>query len=325
MPFHIGKPSETITVPGEGSIDYSADISQIKEKNTQQDARLLSAESELASKATLVDGKVPFSQLPDIPAGRKVPVANSIARLSLAVYPDLTIAYEADTGETYILAANANPSVPANWTRLGNAQALGVSTFKGRTGNVLAESGDYTSEQITETTQKYFLTSAKEASYEKTSNRGVANGYAPLGSAAKVPMNYINGNTPNGVAVLNAEARLAVAQLPTFLPQTKRIWRDVKSIRNVGDWITNTSGNEMVVHVRASLSTTANRFISLIVRENASASTTFTFNSTVIQPMNAGNGYADSNTIVVPAGWQYTLAATGGSTNALTERWYELS
>lgn len=133
----------------------------------------------------------------------------------------------------------------------------------------------------------------------------------------------IQKGTANGVASLDSSAKVPINQLPSFLPQTKRVWRDAKPIRTVGTWITNTSNNEMIVHVRASLSTSANRFVSLLVRESA-AFNPFTFNSNVMNPLSAGNGYADGNTITVPAGWQYQLSTTGGSTDALTERWYEM-
>lgn len=335
MPFFIGKPNTLIPTD---TTDYGPDIAELKSNDFQQDVRigivegttqdsqtrLQVIENSVNSKANLVNGKVPFHELPDISSGRKVAVSSSLERLALPLHNDLTIAYEEDTGDAYILDAGANPSVVENWSRLGSAQGIGVSVFNGRTGNISPEVGDYLTSQITETAQKYFLTPSKEALYEKISNRGVANGYAPLGSAAKVPMGYILSNVAGGIPVLGPNARLSNDLLPPHLPQSKRVWRDVKSIRNVGEWITNTSGNEMDVHVRASLSTTANRFISLQIRENET-SPIFIFNSAVINPMTTGNGYGDSNTVTVPAGWQYTLATNGGSTNALTERWYELS
>jgi hypothetical protein len=176
--------------------------------------------------------------------------------------------------------------------------------------------------------------------------KGATNGLAPLVSGrvpvANLPVNQTNGvagldangkinptqynkGAASGVAPLDSDSRVPINNLPTFLPQSKRIWRDVKSVRNVGTWYNNTSPNEREVHVRASLAgAPANRFVSLQIRENASA-TSFIFNSTVLT--NVGTGgltYADANTITVPAGWQYQLASVGGSTNELTERWYEL-
>lgn len=116
--------------------------------------------------------------------------------------------------------------------------------------------------------------------------------------------------------------RVSTMVLPAY--KSTRTWKDVKAQRTVGSWYLNDSSNEMMVHVRAAVSSTSNRFVSLHIRENAT-SPAFIFNSTVITPMSSGNAYADSNTITVPPGWQYSLVSTGGSTDALTERWYELS
>lgn len=134
----------------------------------------------------------------------------------------------------------------------------------------------------------------------------------------------LNG-VSNKIPLTDTNGRVEIENLPTFLPQSKRIWRDVKALRTVGTWYNNNSPNERDVHIRASLAgAPANRFVSIHIRENAS-STTFIFNGAVLT--NVGTGgltYADANTITVPPGWQYQLATVGGSTDALTERWYEL-
>lgn len=81
----------------------------------------------------------------------------------------------------------------------------------------------------------------------------------------------------------------------------------------------------MEVHARATYGAVGNRFVSLQTREN-SAGTTFVFNSTALNPLGTtGLNYADASTVTVPAGWQYQLSSTGGSTDALIERWYEFS
>ena len=100
------------------------------------------------SVASLVAGKVPASQLPDPAAGRKVIVADQAARLALPVWDDLTIAYQQSDSTTWGLDADANPSVAGNWTLMGSTAVDGVSTFNGRTGMVMPQTGDYTAAQV---------------------------------------------------------------------------------------------------------------------------------------------------------------------------------
>lgn len=372
-----------------------------------QQSQITALSGDLLGKAPLVNNKVPYENLPAFPVGRKVTVANATARLALSSHTDLTIAYEQDTADAWGLNPNDDPSIEANWTKLGNAQATGVISFNGRAGNIAPESGDYHTGMITEAAEKRFVSPAQIASWnqgvkaadvdtkiaaQKTADdavfltktaatasyllkteKGAANGLVPLGADSLIPAQYIppagavdlsglipktqinaaNGVAPlgsdskvpainlptpvsiagliptsqkgavNGVAPLGADSRVPIGNLPAHLPQTKRIWRDVKELRTVGSWFTNNSNNEMLVHVRAVVSTNANRFVSLQIRENSSG-TIFVFNSTVLTPMPSGIGYADSCTISVPVGWQYQLATVGGTTIALTERWYEL-
>lgn len=441
--------AERISTLEDSYVDYAPTIQAIQTKNTEQDgaitlangkndaqdlrldsaesslashaSRLTSAETSIANKADLVSGKIPLAQLPDLPVGRKVSVANKAARLALELHPDLTIAYESDTADAWALDAGEDPSVEANWDKLGNAQGTGVQSFNGRTGNVAAQAGDYTAAMITETTDRTFISpndrtrwdekatvaqvlastsglrTEVEAGYIKTSTRGANNGTATLGPDGKVPIaqlpplgltsaqsqridqiesntllanakgdsaatnilavdnrltqvdndsknrdiaqntrlttletasaNYIptsQKSAANGVAPLNASSKVPLINLPTHLPQSARVWRDVKSTRVVATWYTNTSGNEMDVYVRTGIATTANRFISLHVRQNSS-STSFVFNSAVLPAMSSGTTFAEGNTITVPAGWQYQLSTTGGTTDSTVERWYELS
>lgn len=100
------------------------------------------------SVASLVAGKVPASQLPDPAAGRKVVVADQAARLALPVWDDLTIAYQKSDSTTWGLDADANPSVAGNWTLMGSTAVDGVSTFNGRAGVVMPQTGDYTAAQV---------------------------------------------------------------------------------------------------------------------------------------------------------------------------------
>ena len=108
----------------------------------------LNASAVGVSVASLVAGKVPASQLPDPAAGRKVIVVDQSARLALPVWDDLTIAYQQSDSTTWGLDADANPSVAGNWTLMGSAAVDGVSTFNGRTGVVVPQTGDYTAAQV---------------------------------------------------------------------------------------------------------------------------------------------------------------------------------
>lgn len=475
-----------ITLANGKNDEQDLKIGALESTSTTYNTRMNTIESTLPNKADLVSGKIPMAQLPDLPVGRKVSVADTAARLALPVHPDLTIAYQVDTADAWVLDSDEDPSVVGNWDKLGNAQATGVQSFNGRTGNVTPTTGDYTSAQITISSDRAFISDADRvrwdnkstptsveasvsglrtevaAAYVKTTNLAANNGVATLGSDGKVPTaqlpplglttaqsqridqiesntslanakgdsaatnilavdnrltqvdtdsksrdtaqttrltaietrdtaqdgrltalearptgNYIpvaqkaaangvaslgtdtkvplaqlpatvggsaihantmvlldaNGKLGNalvyrdvasGLAPLDTNRRVPVVNLPAFYPQSKRVWRDVKASRTVGTWVTNTGSGELEVHVRQSLGTTTNRFVSLQVRENSSA-TVFVFNSTVLNPIgSSGVGYADSGTITVPGGWQYQVATVGGLTDALIERWYEL-
>lgn len=108
----------------------------------------LNADTVGVSVASLVAGKVPASQLPDPTAGRKVIVADQAARLALPVWDDLTIAYQSSDSTTWGLDADANPSVAGNWSLMGSTAVDGVSTFNGRAGVVVPQTGDYTAAQV---------------------------------------------------------------------------------------------------------------------------------------------------------------------------------
>lgn len=443
----ISSQAERLSTVENSIVDYSPEIQALvakkntdqdssiilnTNKNTEQDARLLLVEGDvaeqtstistmqttLANKADLVSGKIPLAQLPDLPVGRKVSVANEAERLTLPVHPDLTIAYEEDTADAWALDANEDPSVAANWAKLGNAQATGVQSFNGRTGNVAPQAGDYTTAQITTTTDRSFISDADrirwdnkptetsvqaavstlrsevEAGYVRTNTLAANNGVATLGSDGKVVPSQLPtlGLTPaqsqridqiestatladlkgdsaatnilavdnrltqvdtdsksrdasqvsritaletapasiplsqkaatNGVAPLNASAQVPLANLPAHLPQRAREWRDVKSTKVVGTWYVNNSGNEMEVHVRTQVSTTANRYVSLRTRRAGTSVIGFTFNSPAL---NSTTSFAGGISMIVPIGWEYQLATSGSTTLAATEFWYELS
>lgn len=151
------------------AVDYSTDITAIKAKNTTQDTKLTELDGAILNKANLVNGKIPYDQLPEFPVGRKVNVANQATRFSLSRYADLTIAYQSDTGDAWGLDANADPAISANWSKLGNAQGIGVASFNGRTGQIGAMVGDYDAGKITELVEKRFVTTDQIAKWNASS------------------------------------------------------------------------------------------------------------------------------------------------------------
>ena len=170
------------TVAGlQAALDAAAESGGISAEDL---ARLVAVENTLPNKADLEGGKLALSQMPDIAAGRKSTVADEAARLTLDVWPDLTIAYQMDDGNAYALDANDDPSVPANWSMLGSGIADGVGSFNSRTGNVLPQAGDYTAEQITESAAKQFVSAAEKA--EWTATVPVTKGDVGLGNVDNV-------------------------------------------------------------------------------------------------------------------------------------------
>ena len=108
-------------------------------------------------------GLVPLTQLPNLPAGRKVAVADEAARLALPVYDDLTIAYQTDDGSTWALDAGDDPSIGSNWSQIGSATSIGVDSFNSRTGNVVPVAGDYDADLITETLNREFVSPTEKS------------------------------------------------------------------------------------------------------------------------------------------------------------------
>jgi hypothetical protein len=170
--------------------DYSQQIAAIENKNTTQDTRLTAIDASLISKAPLVDGKVPYENLPEFPVGRKVNVANRAARLALSVYSDLTIAYQSDSGDAWGLDANADPAIDSNWSKLGNAQAIGVASFNGRTGQIGPMSGDYNAGQITELVDKRFVSQEQITRWDASAGGGVSSFNGRTGAIVPLSADY---------------------------------------------------------------------------------------------------------------------------------------
>jgi hypothetical protein len=211
---------------GEIPAELLARIATVEDKATGMAATLVEHDGELLGKASLVNGKVPYDQLPAIPVGRKVNVANQAARLALSVYADLTIAYQSDTGDAWGLDANANPATAANWSKLGNAQALGVSSFNSRTGNIGPQTGDYTTEMVSETPAKRYVTTEQIALWNQAPNPGLiddkiaaqktADGlvYETKEHANDTFLSKGSRGAASGVAPLDANQKVPSANLP---------------------------------------------------------------------------------------------------------------
>lgn len=185
------------SILGSGNIVVEGGSGRVSSVNGQEGVVVLSASDveaisvlergEPGGVATLDStGKLSATQMPDTSVAKKISVPDEAARLALEPYFDLTLAYQGDTGDTWALNANVDPSVPSNWERIGSAQALGVNSFNGRTGNVSPAAGDYT---------------AIDVGAIPNSDRGV----------------------PAGVATLNASGIIPTSQLPAGLGRVQTV------------------------------------------------------------------------------------------------------
>lgn len=114
-------------------------------------------------------GKIPAGTV-DILKARYVIVADDAARLALDKYDNLTIAAQLngpndDDDRMYYLNGGLDPANPDNWFVGQSAVLQGVPSIFGRTGQIVAEQGDYTSEQITETGEKLFVSPAEKSAW----------------------------------------------------------------------------------------------------------------------------------------------------------------
>jgi len=420
--------------------------------------------NKLSEKADLEDGKIPLSQLPELPTGRKVTVEDATQRLTLTEHSDITIAYQQDNGVGYILGAGADPSLSSNWQPLTNTQVSGITSFNSRTGVVSPAPGDYTTAMVTPTAERGYVSPTDRSRWDvkatpesveafvgalrteisqnyvagnaadflktsdttvvKRSELGIVSGVATLGADGKVltsqlpPLGltsaqltrltnveslaafanekgdraaensvvldsrlsaveasgtsltnvnnkvisleaqqvdtdsaivridsldvvqntrlteleakaatagipYSEKDTASGVAPLDSSRKVPLVNLPTFLPQSARIYRDVLASRSIGNWVTNTSKNEMIVHLRSKQTTSASFYLRSLINDlpNASASN-FVIRSGA---QNTTNSRWLTLTLYVPAGWRYQITGDGGVIKDNIETWYEFS
>ncbi len=114
------------------------------------------------------DGKINPLQLPALAVTNTFVVASQVAMLALSVEPG-DVAIRTDENKTYILQGT-DPTNLADWQEM-LAPLAGVSSVFGRTGAVTAQSGDYTTSQVTEGSNLYYTDARARAAITGTTNR----------------------------------------------------------------------------------------------------------------------------------------------------------
>lgn len=141
-----------------GTIALTSDLS----------AYQLTSEKDAANGYAGLDGagKINPSQLPSIAITETFVVASQAAMLALSAQTG-DIAVRTDTSSTFILQGT-DPSVLGDWVEL-QTPTDAVSSVFGRTGVVTAQNGDYTTGQVTEVTDKNYVTDAEAVVIGNTS------------------------------------------------------------------------------------------------------------------------------------------------------------
>lgn len=205
-----------ITVTEQRGTKYESDLTKLGTDTKGTQTRVETLEAALPTKADLVSGKIPMDQLPDMPVGRKVSVQDEAARLALPIHGDITIAYQIDTADAWVLDANEDPSVEGNWDKLGNAKGTGVDSFNGRTGNVTPANGDYNADQITQTATKTFVSPSERASWNsRVTEPELSSRIVNL--KGELETTYVKRNlrgAKDGVASLGPDGLVPIEQLP---------------------------------------------------------------------------------------------------------------
>lgn len=144
----------------------------------------------LPNGAVILDanGKIPEYLLDIIKTSYQV-VVNEAARLALPSSANLSIVAQADIDTLFYLNGGLDPSVSANWVKGQSATVSGVSRVFGRTGAIVAQTGDYNTDQITETATRVFLSPTEKTTFGNKQEKLVSgtniktiNGKSLLGS-----------------------------------------------------------------------------------------------------------------------------------------------
>lgn len=113
------------------------------------------------------DGKIPSTLLPSITITDTFIVASQAAQVALVAETG-DVAIRTDINKTYILKGT-NSALFSDWTELLTPTSAVTSVF-GRNGAVTAQSGDYTTAQVTETTNKRYQTDNQALYNDATSS-----------------------------------------------------------------------------------------------------------------------------------------------------------
>lgn len=124
-------------------------------------------------------GLINSAQLPSIAVTDTFVVASQVAMLALTAETG-DVAIRTDLNETYILQGT-DPTVLADWKQLLFPTAA-VSSVFGRTGVVTAQSGDYDTSQVADTSNKRYVTDAEKTVIGNTS--GTNTGDQTVGTTA---------------------------------------------------------------------------------------------------------------------------------------------
>lgn len=159
------------TAVGLSNVDNTSDLNKPISTATQT---ALNAKENTANKNTAngyaglgSDGKLISNQLPAITITDTFVVGSQSAMLALTAETG-DVAVRTDLSKSYILKGS-NPSVLADWQEL-LSPVDGVTSVFGRVGSVVANTGDYTTAQVTETTNKKYQTDAQALYNDATSS-----------------------------------------------------------------------------------------------------------------------------------------------------------
>lgn len=159
------------TAVGLSNVDNTSDLNKPISTATQT---ALNTKENTANKNTAngyaglgSDGKLISNQLPAITITDTFVVGSQAAMLALTAETG-DVAVRTDLSKSYILKGS-NTSVLADWQEL-LSPVDGVTSVFGRVGSVVANTGDYTTAQVTETTNKKYQTDAQALYNDATSS-----------------------------------------------------------------------------------------------------------------------------------------------------------
>lgn len=160
------------TFVGLGNVDNTSDLNKPISTATQNALNLKENKSEknqINGYAGLDgSGKIFSNQLPALAITDTYVVASQAAMLNLTLAETGDIAVRTDLNKTFILKG-INYSILSDWQELPTPTDSVLSVF-GRSGAVIANSGDYTTALVTETTNKNYQTDIQKLYNDATSS-----------------------------------------------------------------------------------------------------------------------------------------------------------